>query len=164
MPGASTVSQEFQFNGEFGEGSTWVAGAYYFGQDLDSTTVTSAGLLFNTFVKQGNALAQQTIDAVNALDAGLEMAGLGGLLNPATEPFPAGTNAIDDVSQEHSGFAVFGQVDYAVSDKFMVSFGARYTDETKKIDAVYQQTATINQLPDLRPCASVNATQIAPPA
>jgi len=153
---ASTVSQEFQFNGEFGEGSTWVAGAYYFGQDLDSTTVTSAGLLFNAFAKLGNPLAQQTIDGVNALDAALEMAGVGGLLNPATEPFPAGTNAIDDVEQEHSGFAVFGQVDYAVSDKFTVSFGARFTDETKKINAVYQQTATNNQLPDLRPCAPVD--------
>jgi len=150
---ASTFSQEFQFNGEFGTGSTWVAGAYYFGQDLDSTTVTNAGLLFNTFAKLGNSSIQPLIDGVNALDAGLELAGLGGLLNPATEPFPAGTNALDVVKQEHDGYAFFGQVDYVVSDKFTVSFGARYTDETKKMDATYTQTATNNQLPDISACA-----------
>jgi len=150
---ASSVSQEFQLTGEFGTGSTWVAGAYYFGQDLDSTTRTSAGSLFNTFAKLGNPSVQPLIDGVNALDAGLELAGLGALLNPATEPFPAGANSFDVVKQDHSGYAVFGQVDFAFNDMFTLSFGGRYTDETKDIDAVYEQTATINQFPDIRPCA-----------
>ncbi len=152
---ASSVSQEFQLTGEFGTGSTWVAGAYYFGQDLDSTTRTSAGSLFNTFAKLGNPSIQPLIDAVNALDAGLELAGLGALLNPATEPFPPGANSFDVVKQDHSGYAVFGQVDFALNDMFTLSFGGRYTDETKDIDATYVQTATIGQnpLPHLAPCA-----------
>jgi len=150
---ASSVSQEFQLTGEFGTGSTWVAGAYYFGQDLDSTTRTSAGSLFNAFAKLGNPSVQPLIDGVNALDAGLELAGLGALLNPATEPFPAGANSFDDVKQDHSGYAVFGQVDFAFNDMFTLSLGGRYTDETKDLDATYVQTATINQLPDIRPCA-----------
>ena len=74
---SSSVSQEFQLTGEFGTGSTWVAGAYYFGQDLDSTTTTSAGSLFNTFVKLGDPAIQDLIDGVNTLAAG-------GLVAPAT--------------------------------------------------------------------------------
>ena len=152
---ASSISQEFQLTGEFGTGSTWVAGAYYFGQDLDSTTRTSAGSLFNTFAKLGEPTIQPLIDAVNALDAGLELAGLGALLNPATEPFPPGANSFDVVKQDHSGYAVFGQMDFAFNDKFTLSLGGRYTDETKDMVADYEQTATIGQnpFPHLAPCA-----------
>ena len=144
----SSISQEFQFTGEFGEGSSWVAGAYYFTQDLDSTTLTTANSLLNTFAKIGQPSLQQVIDGVNAIDAGLTQLSLitgdptfAALLNPATEPFPAGSNAFDDVRQDHDGYAVFGQVDWALSEKFTLSLGARYTDETKDIDATYTGTA-----------------------
>lgn len=149
----TSISQEFQFTGEFGQGSSWVAGAYYFGQDLDSMTSTTAGFFLNDFAKTGAPALQDLIDGVNALDAGLEQAGLGFLLNPATEPYSPGAGSVDDVKQNHQGYAVFGQVDFAFTEKFMLSLGARYTDETKKIDATYVQTANGPQ-PDLRPCAA----------
>jgi outer membrane receptor protein involved in Fe transport len=158
----SSISQEFQFTGEFGEGSSWVAGAYYFAQEIDSTTLTTADSLLNTFAKLGSGTyidsgtGQPVIDpstgqpfnnidfllaGVNQLDAGLELAGLGALLNPAVQPYPAGSGAFDDVKQDHDGFAIFGQVDWSITDKFTLSLGARYTDETKDIDAVYTSTA-----------------------
>jgi iron complex outermembrane receptor protein len=149
----SSFSQEFQLIGEFGEGSSWVAGAYYFGQDLDSTTTTTAGALFNAYVVNLNSTLAAAIENTNALDAGLEQAGLGGLLNPASDPFPAGANAFDNVKQKHEGYAVFGQADFALGDKLMLSLGARFTDETKDIDARYTQTAD-GPPPDLRPCAA----------
>lgn len=147
----SSFSQEFQFTGEFGEGSSWVAGAYYFGQQLDSTTRTSADSLLNVFAKIGQPALQELIDGVNALDAGLELAGLGALLNPATEPFPAGAYSYDVVKQDHQGYAVFGQLDWSVNDFFTLSAGLRYTDETKDIDATYIQTANGPE-PDLGDC------------
>jgi outer membrane receptor protein involved in Fe transport len=48
--------------------------------------------------------------------------------------------ADDIVNQEHDGYAVFGQIDWALSENFIATLGARYTDETKKIDTVYTQT------------------------
>ena len=144
----SSISQEFQLTGEFGEGSSWVAGAYYFTQDLDSTTLTTANSLLNTFAKIGEPGLQTIIDGVNAVDAGLTQLSLitgdptyAALLNPATEPFPAGSGAFDDVRQDHEGYAVFGQVDWSLSEKFTLSLGARYTDETKDINATYTGTA-----------------------
>ncbi|MDH4126341.1 MAG: TonB-dependent receptor [Gammaproteobacteria bacterium] len=148
----SSISQEFQFIGEFGDGSSWVAGAYYFGQDLDSTTNTSAGFFFNDYVSFLRPSIPVLLAGINQLDAGLELAGLGALLNPATIPFPAGAYAFDVVQQDHSGYAVFGQVDYAVNDKLTLSLGARYTDETKDINARYTQTAN-GPRPDIRACA-----------
>jgi len=147
----SSFSQEFQFIGDFGQGSSWVAGAYYFGQELDSTTNTSAGNFFNTYVSTLRPSIPALLAGINLLDAGLEQAGLGALLNPATQPFPAGAYALDDVRQDHSGWAVFGQVNFAVNDKLTVTLGARYTDETKDMDARYVQTAN-GPPPDPRGC------------
>jgi outer membrane receptor protein involved in Fe transport len=148
----SSLSQEFQLIGEFGEGSSWVAGAYYFGQDLDSTTRTSAGSLFNAYISFLMPSVPALLQGITDLDAGVEGTPFEDLVNPATQPFPAGAFAFDDVRQEHSGFAVFGQVDFAVSDKFTLSLGARFTDETKDIDATYTQTAN-GPPPDIRGCA-----------
>lgn len=144
----SSFSQEFQFTGEFGEGSSWVAGAYYFAQDLDSQKITTADSLLNVFAKIGDPSLQLIIDNVNAIDAGLDQLSLltgdptfAALLNPATEPFPAGANAFDDVRQEHKGYAAFGQIDWAISDVFMLSAGLRFTSEDKDIKASYTGTA-----------------------
>jgi outer membrane receptor protein involved in Fe transport len=155
----SSLSQEFQLIGEFGEGSSWVAGAYYFGQELDSTTNTSAGTLFNSYISILNPANQQLYDGINQLDGLLEGTPLAGALNPATEAFPVGAFAFDDVRQEHSGYAVFGQVDFAVSDKFTISLGARFTDETKDIDATYVQTAN-GPPPDPRGCVEDESTPV----
>jgi iron complex outermembrane recepter protein len=148
----SSVSQEFQFNGDFGNNSSWVAGAYYFGQTLDSTTQTSGGAFLNAYVTNLQPSLQDLIDNVNLIYGGLELAGLGGLLNPATDPFPAGANSLDKVKQDHSSYAVFGQVDYRFNDQLLLTLGARYTHETKDMSAVYTQTANGPQ-PDLRPCS-----------
>lgn len=135
----SSLSQEFQFTGEFGAGSSWVGGLYYFGQDLDSTTTTTAGTFFNDFALAGSAALSGLMDlAANTF----------GL--PVADPFPPGANAFDDVRQRHSGWAGFGQVDWVLNDKVTLSLGARYTDETKDIDARYVQTAD-GPPPDLRP-------------
>jgi len=48
--------------------------------------------------------------------------------------------ADDIVNQDQDGYAVFGQVDWALSDQFIATLGVRYTDETKKINTVYTQT------------------------
>jgi outer membrane receptor protein involved in Fe transport len=139
----SSISQEFQLTGEFGQGSSWVAGAYYFGQDLDSMTSTTAGFFLNDFAKTGAPVLQDLIDGVNQISALTN-----GLVPPATEPYSPGAGSVDDVKQDHQGYAVFGQVDFAFTDKLMLSLGARYTDETKKIDATYIQTAN-GPAPDL---------------
>jgi outer membrane receptor protein involved in Fe transport len=163
----SSLSQEFQFTGEFGEGSSWVAGAYYFSQDLDSTTRTTAESLLNTFAILGRPSLAELITNINALDDGLEQLSaatgdptFAALLTP-TDPFPAGANAFDVVKQEHDGYAIFGQVDWAISDKFTLSLGARFTDETKKINATYQQTAN-GPLPDDSDCTFDPANPFVP--
>jgi outer membrane receptor protein involved in Fe transport len=135
-----SISQEFRLTGEFGEGSSYVVGAYYFSQEIDQVTFTGdpsgpLGLL-------GIYLDQVESDLVDAVTLVNMVNGLAGPpYPPAGVAFPAGVNSVDNVSQDQDGWAVFGQVDWSLSDKFMLTLGARYTDETKKIKALYEQTA-----------------------
>lgn len=130
-----SFSQEFRLAGEFGESSHWVAGAYYFTQEIDSNTNTTGGIHLQPYVLIGEPALQAIIDGVNQVSALT-----GGAIPPAADPFPADIFADDIVRQDHDGYAVFGQVDWVLSDAFTLTLGARYTDETKDIDARYTQT------------------------
>jgi outer membrane receptor protein involved in Fe transport len=135
-----SISQEFRISGEFGEGSNYVVGAYYFGQEIDSETFTGdpsgpAGLL-GQYVDFIEPLVGDAVTLVNTV-SGL----VGPPYPPAGVAFPAGVWSRDFVNQDHDGWAVFGQVDWSISDALTLTLGARFTDETKKIDARYIQMA-----------------------
>jgi outer membrane receptor protein involved in Fe transport len=135
-----SFSQEFRFTGDIGESINYVAGAYYFGQEIDSMTFTGdpsgpAGLL-GQYIGITTPELQDAVDLVNAINAQIGLP-----YPPAGTAFPAGVFAEDTVSQDQDGWAVFTQFDFSLTDKFMITLGARYTDETKKINSTYVQTA-----------------------
>jgi len=147
-----SFSQEFRLAGEFGESSNWVAGAYYFAQDIDSNTITTGGTQLQTYADLGQAaLGQPTLsDITNAVTAISQGLGAAGIPFPVgAQGFPPGAFANDDVTQAHDGYAVFGQVDWSLSDAFELSLGARFTSENKDIDAIYTQTNPGTAVPDL---------------
>jgi outer membrane receptor protein involved in Fe transport len=135
-----SLSQEFRLTGDMGDNINYVAGAYYFGQEVNSLTFTgdpsgALGLL-GAYL---NFTQPQLVDTVNFVNT---VAGLVGPPYPtAGEPFPGGVSAENDVTQDQDGWAVFTQFDISLTDKFMITLGGRYTDETKKISATYDQTA-----------------------
>jgi outer membrane receptor protein involved in Fe transport len=135
-----SFSQELRVSGEFGEGSSYVVGGYYFGQEIDTETFTgdpsgALGMLgiYLDAIEPSLAAAVDLVNQVNGF--------VGPPYPTAGTPFPAGVFSRDNVSQDQDGWALFGQFDWSITDKFMVTVGARYTDETKKIDSVYVQTA-----------------------
>ena len=131
-----SISQELRLSGDFGDTGTWVTGLYYFGQDLDNQRQTGGEPFLGPYL--GAAVPELTLvqDGINALNQGT-----GGLVPPAGEPFPFGTFANDDISQEQQSWAVFGQVDFPITDRFMLTLGARYTDESKDMTANFVQSA-----------------------
>ncbi len=132
----SSFSQEFRLAGEFGQSSHYVVGLYYFTQEIKSSTVTSGGIFLEPYLLTVQPALQQAIDGLNLVSAGS-----GGLIPPAAAPFPAGVTAEDNVTQDHDSWAAFGQVEFALGDFVTATIGARYTNESKDIDARYVQTA-----------------------
>ncbi len=131
-----SLSQELRLAGEFGSGSNWVAGVYYYGQEIDSDTTTNGGLFLQPYLLVTQPQLPMLINGVNQLSAAT-----GGAIPPAAAPFPAGVFALDDITQDQDAWAAFGQVDFALSERFIVTLGGRYTDEKKEMSAVYTQTA-----------------------
>jgi outer membrane receptor protein involved in Fe transport len=152
-----SISQELRLSGTFGEGSNWVVGAYYFAQEIESNTFTVGGSDLQAFGDLGWQFSEdlQELGAAfgfqDVAEGPLTMSSLAqqvsvlsaltnGYIAPGAPSFPEGAFANDDVTQEHDGFAVFGQVDWAISDALKLTLGARYTEETKDIRAIYTQT------------------------
>ena len=134
-----SLSQEFRFTGDISDSISYVAGAYYFGQEIDSFTFTgdpsgAAGLL-GQYIGITTPQLQDAVDLVNTV------AGLVPGYPTAGTPFPAGVFAEDTVNQDQDGWAIFTQWDFSVTDNFTVTIGGRYTEETKKITSTYIQTA-----------------------
>ncbi len=98
-----------------GERLGYVAGLYYYEQNLDSTTDTIVGK---------------------------DAAGLVGLGDAPGDPFPAGTGSRNVTEQDHTSYAVFGQVDYNVTDAFIVTAGLRWTREEKDMTNTFTQDAS----------------------
>ena len=144
-----SLSQELRVAGSFGDSSKWVVGAYYFTQDIKSNTVTTAGTQLQAYADTGQAAAGQP--TLSELTNGVSAisVGTGGLIPLGAPAIPLGMFADDRVLQEHDGFAVFGQVDWSITESLELSLGARYTDESKDITASYTQTNPGTAIPDL---------------
>ncbi len=152
----TSFSQEFRLAGEFVSGSNYVVGAYYFGQEIDQSTDTIGTPFLNAYLS-ANPSFQGIIAGVNGVNSfpidpdGIPGNGdeftLGDIGYPvAGVPFLPGLTSNDDILQDQDGWAVFGQVDFAFGDDFILTLGARYTDETKDIDAVYTQNTPLGAL------------------
>jgi len=136
----SSLSQELRLSGEFGDRGTWVTGLYYFDQDLDNQRQTNGEVLLGPYLDAAVAelpLAAFLVDTAAFLDATQGDA----TIQPSMAAFPAGAFADDDVSQQHRSAAIFGQVDFPIGDDFLLTLGARYTDEQKDMTANFVQTA-----------------------
>jgi len=132
----SALSQEIRLSGDIGDRGSFVTGVYYFSQDLDNQKSTTTDILLQPYILAATPDLVALIDGINAVSAGS-----GGALPPAAEPFPITSFSRDDIRQEHESWAVFGQVDLPLGEDWMLTVGARYTDETKDMVGSFVQDA-----------------------
>ncbi len=128
-----SFSQELRLAGEFGAGNNYVIGAYFFDQEIvNRKTTNDAGLLSALLTTDPRVVALQ--DIVNGV---ADIFGAAGYLPAGLPAVLPGSTALDVTTQDHQNWAVFAQTDFALGDDFILTLGARYTDEQKDIDAVY---------------------------
>jgi iron complex outermembrane recepter protein len=102
-------TQEFQLTGE-GDNLNYVVGLYYYQQDLDNDRST-----------------------INGEDTGLIALGFDSNL------FLEDTGSRDINEQEHTSYAIFGQADYNLSEKLILTAGLRWTYEDKDMSNTFTQ-------------------------
>ena len=58
-------------------------------------------------------------------------------------PIQAGSAIHDRAAQDHEAWAVFGEVDFDLSDIWTLSLGLRYTDESKDMVSTFSESIAI---------------------
>lgn len=135
----STFSQELRF-AKTSDTFEYVVGAYYFEQEIKSGAQFSVGPAFSPFLAQNEAIGQ-LIGAATAFGI------------PVADITPAGSGSQDAFVQDHTSAAVFGQIDFRVTDNVTMSAGLRYTDEQKDVVGTFTQGDT-GPVVDLQAIAS----------
>ncbi|MEO0589802.1 MAG: TonB-dependent receptor [Pseudomonadota bacterium] len=115
---SQTFTQELRVAGST-DSLNWLVGAYYLNEELDQ---------------------DQTVDVGRFLrDIPVEFGGTGGLpdITGETTGLPV-VFARTLNTQKSEAFAVFGQMDYALSDQWTITLGGRFTSDRKEFDGTGQ--------------------------
>lgn len=144
-----SFSQELRFAGSIGERVQYVAGLYYFEQDLDNASTLNLGIHTDAFFG-----LDPNLTAIRAAVDGFSAA-TGGAFPVSAAAFPADAFVTDDMKQDHESTALFAQMDFEVSDSFVITAGLRFTDEKKVLDYNFINSP-IGPQPDLFPGDAAN--------
>ncbi len=106
-------TQELRISNDY-EKWNYVAGLYYYKQNLDSDTDTIVGDDITYLLQDQGAFG-------NA--------------------FVGGSAAFNSTEQEHQSYAIFGQADYSLSESWVLTAGLRWTKEDKDIVNVFTEDA-----------------------
>ncbi|MEN0652018.1 MULTISPECIES: TonB-dependent receptor [Hyphobacterium] len=116
-----TFTQEFRLTSTGDNMVDWLAGVYFFDQDMSHQDITRYGTDLRPFADLVSG------GAITALEGGLGF--------PAGTFLAAGQGRQEDYSLTTESWSVFGQLDWHVTDRFTITGGLRYTEEDKTIDA-----------------------------
>ena len=113
-----------------------ILGAYYFRQNLDLDYSLYTSDQFNQFFLSGfsQGVFTELLAGIDALSTASN-----GLIAPSSAPAPAFSAFDHRAEQKHESYAIFGQVDYQLSEKFTLTAGLRYTDESKDLSTIFSE-------------------------
>ncbi|MEL7537885.1 MAG: TonB-dependent receptor [Pseudomonadota bacterium] len=148
-------SFEIRFASNDSENFEWLAGGYYFNQDIIANDQLGFGA-------DGRAFGDAVLQALSA--GALNFATLEGLFGlPAGSIYADGSGTRNDFDYSASGFAVFGQGTWYVNDRWSLTFGLRYSDEEKDATAINTlSNEPLSQIPLPPTLAGVSALQLFP--
>lgn len=130
-----SFSQELRLNYS-GENSNIILGAYYFTQNLDLDYSLYTEDQFNQYFLSGFSQG-----AFSELLAGIDSLSVasGGLVAMSAAPAPASTEFDHVAEQKHESYAIFGQLDYRLTERLTLTAGLRYTDENKELTTIFSE-------------------------
>ena len=129
-----TFSQELRFAGTYGERTSYVAGIYYFDQEIDRQGYLGLGTAANLLLTGGLPTSFFVGGAAACPLIGISEAVCNG---PA---FPAGEFAENLSTQNQKSWAIFAQADFDISEQLVLTAGIRYLDEEKDMNVTFNES------------------------
>lgn len=127
-----SFSQELRIDYN-GDKLHYIAGLYYFEQELDLLNSVRSGSDFERIIGGSLAAFDPIVGGINALSAAT-----GGLIAPAGNAIGEGFFFPNISTQDQSSYAIFAQFDYEFAENWTVTAGLRYTNEDKDIFSTFQ--------------------------
>lgn len=151
-----TFSQELRLTGST-DNAHYVLGAYYFDQNVDSADFLDWGV--DMWIHGGGGLTTSQFMAVGLIpgiapDFGAFVTGTTQaycesvvteqylpFCGPGVSPFNDEEFSVNITSQDQSNWALFGQIDYNVSEALILTFGLRYTNDEKDASVQFLESS-----------------------
>lgn len=129
-----TFSQELRISGSPNGQTTYVAGLYYFDQQIDRENRLGLGTAANILLTGGLP--------TSALIGGAAVCPLLGIADAVCNgaAFPAGEYADNFSTQKQTSWAVFAQADFDLTEDLVLTAGLRYLDEEKDMNVVFTES------------------------
>jgi len=152
----NTFTQELRVASNYDGRFNWQLGGTYFNEDLDLDSGIDFGADARPFIEAlaigggnpaalGNALATGTLPQLIA--AGSPLPGLEFLTGTPVGTFFSGDTIVsEEFTQDNESFSIFGTVDFDVTDKFTVTLGGNYTNDSKDVTFTQQNADAFSQL------------------
>ncbi len=120
-----TFTTEFRVASDFDGPFNFLLGGFYFNEDIDQTSQLITGEDTRSFFSllAGGGPAGTPFDIFNGVEAGLGL--------PANSIFSPGLLTDEVFSLSNEAFSIFGTIDFELTDRFTVTLGANYTDDSK---------------------------------
>ncbi len=120
-----TFTTEFRVASDFDGPFNFLLGGFYFNEDIDQTSQLITGQDTRSFFSllAGGGPAGTPFDVFNGVEAGLGL--------PANSIFSPGLLTDEVFSFSNEAFSIFGTIDFELTDRFTVTVGANYTDDSK---------------------------------
>ncbi len=141
----SMWSQEFRITSDDSKRLRYVAGIYFYGQDLKSRDNLTLGSRLPAYI---TAASPDLVGAIMSSDAQswATVNAVYGTSFPTTgAAAPVIPNSViyDSSNQDHSANAIFGRLDFDITDSLEFNFGLRYTSESKDMTSVFSESPSI---------------------
>ena len=140
------TSLEFRLASNGANDIDWLVGAYYFNQDIFGQNYLGFGPDTRQYVRFVTPMTANPLTGgatnINVVDLVEILTG-----NAPGTFFAAGAVSEDNYDYNAESYALFGNATWHVSDRFDVTAGLRYTDESKFADYQINSTGAFSQLP-----------------
>jgi len=130
-------SQEFRFDGDYGDSVTWVVGANYNKENAKQTSgiILSTQTVDKLVVEREAGIPYELVDPGFGFDLAFAVGfpDLPRIFENGQQALAAGTySEFIDVSGKYESWAVFGDMTWTVIEDVDLTLGIRYTDDEKK--------------------------------
>ncbi len=125
-----TFTQELRFASDFDGPFNFLVGGYYFDERVDTSDSIVFGPAFRPYANlllQGATGGTQTVDSLEATLSALNGTDYTGQF------FGQGQGFFNNIVQDNEAFSIFGNVDFEITDRLVLTLGANYTKDKKQI-------------------------------